>query len=398
MPRLSRRELMKLALAGALGGTSLNASAQKRRSFSSISSSNNRKSPPRYLILVELRGGNDGYNTLVPYTDPHYYRARPTLAIPKDEVLMLDESYGLHPALASFASFWEKRELSILPRVSYPNPALTHFRASEIWDTALTGDKLFGNGWVEALEPMPEHHREYIAHGVTIGRNSGPMEGAKRLLQFDRLSTLIHQLEWGVTSSVDASNEALSHINQIEASLARSAILPHKRIMPLPETAEFPGSPFGEDLADLTQMILSGVGAPVMKVSLGSFDTHEDQATRHANLLADLADGLWATRETLLEAGHWPQVAFMLYSEFGRTLAENAQRGTDHGPVAPMLLLGRPMRAGIYPPEGEYTDFRRVYNTMINSWLGTHSKRLSRREFPPLGILDSSFRREGSLL
>lgn len=282
-----------------------------------------RASHPRLLLLIELRGGNDALNTVVPFADPSYYRLRPTIAIARDRVLQLDEGTGLHPSLGPLMPLWYAGEMAVLQGVGCPQPSLSHFRSREIWDSATNAGQQLPVDW--------------------IGR-------AQR--QDPRI---------------------------VQTTLA---------------DGDFAGS-----LQAVWRRVADQSAPQVMRLTLDGFDTHQDQAPRHATLLAQLAAGLRALQTALRQQGRWDSTLVLTHSEFGRRSAENTLGGTDHGTAAAHFAFGGRVRGGLHgaaPLLGDAgghgdlpvgLDFRAVYATVLDHWLGV----------PATDVLGGRFRAESFL-
>ena len=342
------------------------------------------QSSRKLLILVELKGGNDGLNTVIPYSDPQYAALRPKLAIPRDQVVQLTEFAGLHPALAPLRAMWERRELAIVQGVGYPQPNLSHFRSIEIWDTASASDEYLETGWLArafALSPSPA---DFAADGVVVGPNAlGPLTGNNvRAIslanpeQFLRNARLAH-------AEGESRNPALAHILRVERDILVSA----ERLQGGRKfAAEFPKGPFGNSVNTAAQLAGNQAGIAVVRLTLGSFDTHANQLGTQANLLKQLGEGLVALREALVEIDRWNTTAIATYAEFGRRPRENQSGGTDHGTASVHFVAGGAVKGGLHGmrpaldrldgngnlPFG--VDFRSYYATFLDRWWGIDSK------------------------
>ncbi|NVK29612.1 MAG: DUF1501 domain-containing protein [Gammaproteobacteria bacterium] len=398
---ISRRRLLQSTLALSTGYST----AAMARSFGSIAHESDQ--PPRYLILIELIGGNDGLNTIVPFRDQTYYDQRPNLAIRPDEVVPLREGLGLHPALEPLYPYWEKRELVVLNNVAHDTVVDSHFRAAEIWDTGITEFGQLPKGWVASLIPPERYYREYVALGINVGANPGPMEGGEYMLTMDSLDKFLRDQKRGVDAPIIKDHIAMSHLYQVQANLARSEKIPNNRFEVFPEIGGFTDDELGRGLQDISAMIINGAAAPVLKTSLNGFDTHQNQPKIHADLLARLAHNLANFRELMHETGYWPQVMVMTYSEFGRALSENDQMGTEHGHAAPVLMMSSGIKGDIYGGAPDLTrgealpfqfDFRQVINTAVLDWLGTRSGQINIRRYPAIDVVDVSAKRDHPLL
>jgi len=338
----------------------------------------------RILILVELHGGNDGLNTLVPYSDERYYQARPHLAIPRERVLQLSPSVGVHYALEPLMSLWEKQQLAIIQGVGYPDPNRSHFRSIEIWDTASASQQVLDEGWLARLfeaYPLPA---EYTADGILLGqRDGGPLSGRTvRTVALHDPQQFLQQASHVKAVEQSSPNRALAHILQVQRELTHAAgdlAIRLQHASPLQTT--FPPSPIGHQLETAAQLLAAKVPVAVIKVSQTGFDTHAGQLGHHERLLKELADGLVAFRQAMVQAGLWDRVLLMTYSEFGRRVGENASAGTDHGTAAPHFFLGGSVKGGLYGSmpslndlqEGDLkyrVDYRSLYATVIRSWWG----------------------------
>ena len=338
----------------------------------------------RLLLLVELHGGNDGLNTLIPYQEAAYYQARPQLAIPRDQVRQLTPKFGIHPALTPLMSLWEGKELAWLHGVGYPRPNRSHFRSIEIWETASDSEQVLDQGWLSRVfEQFPVPAR-FTAEGVLLGKgDAGPLSGGKtRTIALHDPGQFLQQAGAVKPVSLPTTNRALAHILEVRREISHAAFDLQGRIRQAPPLAiDFPASRIGKQLEVAATLIAAQVPVAVMKVTQGSFDTHAGQSAAHHRLLEELAQGLMAFRTAMEKLGVWKDVLVMTYSEFGRRVGENASHGTDHGTAAPHFFMGGQVKGGFYgtPPsltdlqEGDlkYTlDYRAVYATVIENWWG----------------------------
>jgi len=349
----------------------------------------------RHLILIELKGGNDGLNTLIPYSDPLYYRLRPKIAIPKKELLPLNDSLALHPSMGDMKKIYESGDMAIIQGVGYPDPNRSHFRSIEIWDTASNSNEYLDSGWLESLNPKEQAKLQ----AIILGGEYGPLSGAERgIIKINNIQGFLNQSRRiHAQIYMTGDNDALTHILKTEAEIRQSADILSRyfdknRALPYP----FAKGNFGRQLKMTAQLIQSGIDTPFFKLSLGSFDTHINQKPKQARLLKQLSEGIAALRQNLIESGKWKDTVIMTYSEFGRRAAENASRGTDHGTAAPHFVIGGSIKGGLYgdqPPlehldkNGDLvytTDFRALYRTVAEDWLGRSSTRLKGFDTLPL--------------
>jgi uncharacterized protein (DUF1501 family) len=337
----------------------------------------------RLLILIELKGGNDGLNTVVPYRDARYYALRPKLAIARDQAIALDDRAGLHPALAPLLPLWQARELAVLQGVGYPDPNLSHFRSIEIWDTASRSDEYLQDGWLTrtfAAAPTP---RDFVADGVIVGSpDLGPLAGGgTRAIALSNTEQFLRQAKLASNPGT-SSNHALQHMLKVEADILQAAS--HLTADHAFATA-FPATGFGNAVRTAAQVIANQSGVAVVRVSLPGFDTHAAQAPTQARLLGELADGIVALKGALGELGKWDETLVVTYAEFGRRPKENLSAGTDHGTASVHFALGGRVLGGLYGEApaldalsgdgnpAHVIDFRSVYATVLERWWSVSS-------------------------
>jgi len=349
----------------------------------------------RTLVLIELKGGNDGLNTVVPYSDPVYYRLRPELGLKRDTLLQLNEQLALHPALKPLYALWQQQQLAIALGVGYPEPNLSHFRSIEIWNTASRSDQYLSEGWIAqqfaAIQPG-ERRGEFIA----LDGNTGPLYGPSLdALVIQDSERFFRQAKQQTGTLAASGNPALGHILATRQHVQQAAAQLEQKLMPLPGGRDqFPRGRFGRQLALAAQLVLSELHTPVIKLSLGSFDTHTQQANRHQRLLQELSEGLKQFALLMDKQRRWNELLIMTYSEFGRRAKENGNHGTDHGTASSHFLMGGLVRGGLYGQQPSLTgldgdnmrhtlDFRSLYSTISRHWL-PHSDHAAFRNYPPV--------------
>lgn len=374
-----------------------------RRSWATDSARTESEQDPwqRTLLLLELHGGNDGLNTVIPYTDPRYYQVRPRLAVPREQVKQLTPDLGLHPALEPFMALWEAKELAVVAGVGYGNPNRSHFRSIEIWETGSDSAQTLDEGWLARLfhrHPLPDN---FTAEGIVLGRGeAGPLDGGhSRIVTLQDPARFLRQAELVRPVTQTTSNRALAHILEVQREIARaSGDLELRLKQAPPPSVPFPETRIGKQLEIAAMLMSARVPAAVIKVSHGSFDTHAGQLNQHQRLLQELAEALTAFRTNLRQAGCWDRLLVMTYSEFGRRVAENGSQGTDHGTAAPHFFMGGRVKGGLYGSQPSLADlqagdlkhrvdYRSLYNTVIQNWWGLRSDVFGRQTFPPLDCL-----------
>jgi uncharacterized protein (DUF1501 family) len=359
----------------------------------------------RILILIELKGGNDGLNTVIPYADNTYYQLRNSIGLKPEELIKLDAKVGLHPELKAMLPFWEKNELAIVQGVGYPQANLSHFRSIEIWETSSKSNEYLADGWVaRGMQAGFSSKGKYTAEGVLIGMNDfGPLVGAKAVSLNDPVA-FVNQSRLARANELASStqNPALRYLLKVEneISLAADGLKGDKYAF----TTLFPTGQFGNGVAAAAQVVATQRtnptgGVPVMCLTLGSFDTHQNQQGTHANLLKQLGEGMAALKSALTELGAWDRTLVMTFSEFGRRAKQNSSGGTDHGTAAPHFVAGGAVRGGVYGQAPDLnrldgnqnmlytTDFRQMYATVAQQWWGVNAETVVRGKFDLLKFL-----------
>jgi uncharacterized protein (DUF1501 family) len=347
------------------------------------------------LVLIELKGGNDGLNTVVPYADPAYYRLRPRLGIRREAVLQLDQYVGLHPALQPLLALWQERELAVVQGLGYPQPNLSHFRSIEIWDTASASGEYLSDGWLARAFQANPAPKSFAADGVVIGSQElGPLSGAgARAIALANTDQFLRQARLAEGAAAKPKNAALAHILKVEGDIAQAASgLAGNRELRAP----FPAGQFGNALRTAAQVIAGKAGVAVVRVTHNGFDTHNNQANVQQRLLKELAEGLAAFKSAMQEIGRWDSTLVMTYAEFGRRAEENGSQGTDHGTASAHFVLGGRVKGGLHGKAPSLThleggnlvytvDFRSLYATVIEKWWGASSSGVLNGRF---GVLD----------
>lgn len=355
------------------------------------------------LIVVQMAGGNDGLNTIVPYTDSAYYQARPTLAIQQADVLDLNGRVGMHSSLKSLQPLWQATKLAVLEGVGYPNPNLSHFVSMDIWQT-LDLEGQGAQGWlgkyVAGLVDQDGHPFQSLAVGTALPTALRALNADVPVVSNPSSYRLLPDpAAQGQTSAAEARIQTLLKLYNtyprsapyaaLLDATAQSAVQGAKQLDATASVykpaVQYPTTNFAKGLQVLAEVIVQGLGLRVGYVTLGGFDTHAGQADTQSTLLQELAEGLAAFYNDLTAHNAAENVVVMTWSEFGRRVEENGNAGTDHGTAAPLFVLGDAVQGGIYgePPDltrldnaGNLqftTDFRSIYATVLDRWLGAPS-------------------------
>jgi uncharacterized protein (DUF1501 family) len=333
----------------------------------------------RVLVVVQLDGGNDALNTLVPFADPQYEKLRPRLKIGKDSLMKVSDALGLHPSLLPLDKLLQAGQLAVLPGVGYPNPNRSHFESMAIWHTARFGeDERKGYGWIgRALDPTAA--TSYVVGGAVPAALRGRRSAAVCLSRAGEFLLAEPQAARQAIGP-EPGNELLAFVRRqaVDANAAAS------RLAKLPAD-EAAGGIFRGGLAErlrlIARLLQADLGARVYYTAQSGYDTHADQQYTHANLLAEFAAAVAAFFEDVKAARLAERVALLAFSEFGRTLKENGSAGTDHGTAGAVFLAGPGVQGGVVGAmpsltdlvDGEpkmTTDFRAVYATILEDWLG----------------------------
>ncbi len=350
----------------------------------------------RTLIVVQLAGGLDGLNTVIPYTDGAYYDHRPQLAIPEAEMLVVNDRIAFHPSLPELAGLMQDGSLAVVEGVGYPDPTFSHFKAMDIWQSAdVSGTAR--EGWLgKYFEDLADAGGHPLAGLAVGGRLPSAFESSTATIPtVGSLDTFALQAPSGANGQREAALLQLYDLYRpagssygalldttLDSALDSSQALNAAHAVYQP-AVEYPGSSLASGLRLLVELIDSGDGSTPLRVGhvmLGSFDTHTQQADRLSELLADTSQSLTAFWRDIEAHGHQDDVLVMTWSEFGRRVPENGQQGTDHGSAVPMFLIGNSLKGGFYgePPSlsalkrdnlQHTVDFRSVYASVLEGWL-----------------------------
>ena len=341
------------------------------------------------LILVELSGANDGLNTVIPIKDERYGELRPRIKIDRSKAFNLGNGLVLNSAMRSLDGALQAGDLAIMQGLGYPGQNRSHFKSIALWETGGDGTKSGKNGWLtEDIEQMAGND-QLDAHGISLDGGmgifaspSGVWLSMTSLGQFSKL-----QKKLVIPNKTLSSNPALSFVLDRAHALNSSMQSISSKISRLRnKNLNINAGDFGKQASMAAYLIDAGISAPVLKLKIGSFDTHENQTWRHRRLLQDLSKGLSGLRRALIQSGHWDNTLIMTYSEFGRRAKENESGGTDHGTAAPHFLMSGSLEGGlwgIHPDLGNLTDgdvkfttdYRVVYDKILSDWFGLDQNR-----------------------
>ena len=397
------------------------------------------------LVVLQMAGGNDGINTVVPYANDFYHKARPKIGLKAEEVLKLNGEVGLHGAMKGFKELYDLGELSVIQGVGYPNPNRSHFRSTEIWQTASDSNRVEKNGWIGryfdaacpgadpavgvtigsqlpqsffAAKPKgicfnnPQNYR-FMSNGDATEESYKKLndldmagatpDGGTNLMADDHAGDMVNS--GGSIGSLPAGmpmtgGKAIDFISRTALDAQHSSDEIRGIAARVQNQAVYPASQLANSLKLVAKLIGGGLPTRIYYVSQGGYDTHTNQIPSQQRLLGDLGDSMKAFVEDMKAQGNMGRVLVMTFSEFGRRVSENANGGTDHGAAAPMFIVGSKVKAGLlgkYPSlapqdlfQGDVkynVDFRSVYAGVLESWLKTKSAPVLGKKFIPLEIV-----------
>lgn len=364
--------------------------------------------PDTVLVVCQLTGGNDGLNTVIPHSLDAYYKARPVLGIPADKVLKIDQNLGFHPAMTGMHQLYQEKKVAIVQAVGYPNPNRSHFKSMDIWHSA-SPDGRMNDGWIGraidlklehgAVDPVDVVGLSNEKPRALVGRKAsipcfasltdiqsmvGDADSERMLREIQGMAAM----EGTVTRTIqDSSKTALDAMATLKTKLA--TFTPKQT---------YGNDEFGRGFKQIANLVGSNAHTRVVYFRAGGFDTHSRQAESHEKLLGGFSNAMLAFQREMEAIGKADKVMVLVFSEFGRRTYENGSAGTDHGQAAPMFLVGKRVKGGLYGPNPTFddlqdgdlrwkTDFRQVYATALDDWMGSDSKVVLGESFNPLGVI-----------
>lgn len=353
------------------------------------------------LVVVQLSGGNDFMNTVVPYSDPHYYDHRPTLGVSKDNLVPIDENLAFHANAAPLKEFWDEGKLGIIQGVGYPNSSRSHFRSMYIWHTC-EPDKISTEGWLGMATGQIDPHKENVLTSVNFGRglpqalvskgvpvtsvgnldNYGLMTGLDD--EDDRIDALDRFKE--MYAPAVGTGPVMEYLSETGLGVLDGAEVLKKVPGAYQSEVEYGGNEIARGLRDVARVHLAGVGTRIFYTNHNNYDTHSNQGPTHSTLLADLSRAIMDFFQDLEDHGAADNVAMLVFTEFGRRVADNGS-GTDHGAGGGAFVIGNRVNGGLY---GEYPslapgdlidaedlqhtyDYRGMYASILEQWMGLDS-------------------------
>ncbi len=392
--RWSRRDFMTTL--GLAAGSTMMVAGTPLRALGQTSLLNRLRTleTDRVLVLIQLSGGNDGLNTVIPVENDVYFNSRPSLAIPKNTALSIADGVGFHPSFDALTPLYNEGNMAVLQNVGYPTPSLSHFRSTDIWLSASNSEDVIETGWAGRYLDVefPNANEEPLDFPLAVqvgGLSSMLFQGPSSNLGMSLASPEIFErlAQEGILYSVEGlPDTTYGDEMRFVRTVANNSFTYAEAVQSASEigtnSVEYPNNPLANNLSIVARLIKGQLGARIYHVSLGGFDTHSQQAQQHALLLRYIAETVTAFISDLESASMDEEVLIMTFSEFGRRVGQNGSNGTDHGTAAPLFLFGPGVEGGLYGtiPDLEDldntgnlkhdVDFRQVYATALKDWFG----------------------------
>ena len=365
--------------------------------------------PPgnKVTVIIQLSGGNDGLNTVIPYRNDLYYSNRPKLGIQRTSSLVLTDEAGLHPSLTAFKELYDEGSMGIFNNVGYPNPDKSHFRSMDIWQTASNSIEYWNTGWVGRYldaqcrgcdKPTQALEIDDVLSLALKGENIKglALEDPRRLYNTSQekyFKELLAQYQ------KTEHEQPVDYLYKTMAETISSADYIFKQSKQRPSSETYPNTDLGKGLKTIASLIFSEINTKVYYISLGSFDTHINQEAQQKRLFTELNEAVKAFVKDLKLNNRFNDVSLFTFSEFGRRVAQNASGGTDHGKANNMFFIGGGLKKkGLYNPLPDLTnlddgdlkyqlDFRQVYTTVLNNWLGADANQILKQSMNTLDFI-----------
>lgn len=359
------------------------------------------------LVVIQFSGGNDGLNCIVPHTNDIYYKSRPTIAVQPKDVLKATDELGFNPNLTVLRDLYDKGEVSIVNSIGYPDPDRSHFRSMDIWHSASDSNEFLSTGWLgryldgNCIDCENPHHAIEVDDTLSMAlkgqqksgfamKNPGQLERTTRNKIIQSVAQHHHDHD---------HDENVAYLYKTLNSTIESADYIYEKSKIYDSKQPYPKGKLGAELKQVAELIISGSDTQIYYVTIGGFDTHNSQVTRQSKLLAGYSESMTAFVKDLKANDRWNDTLVMTFSEFGRRVAENGSRGTDHGQGNNLYLMGGNLKkAGFYNGAPDLTnlnkgdvkyevDFRRVYATILKDWLKADDQKILKQQFKTLGIV-----------
>jgi len=397
---MKRRNFLK---SSALASTSLLTPAFLR-ALKSVKTQASRSG--KNLVIIQLSGGNDGLNTIVPHSNDLYYTLRPTLHLPNKEVIKVHDDLGFNVAMQSLQSLYDEGVMSIINNVGYPNPDRSHFRSMDIWQTASDSNEYLTSGWLgryldnacSACE-QPYHAIE-LDNSLSLAMKGETRNGFAMTRPKDLKRTSDNRFLKAIAAQQkEAANSEVSFLYKTMMDTQSSANYLYEQSKVYRSKIQYPANTFGKDLKQVAELITADTDTKVYYVSLTGFDTHANQKGKHARLLKNYADGVKAFIDDLRQNNLFDDTLIMTFSEFGRRVKQNASQGTDHGTANNVFLFGGGLKQKGFVngapnlsklDKGDLiyeVDFRQIYSNVLEEWLGVKAEEVLGKRFSGMQLV-----------
>lgn len=362
----------------------------------------------KILVIIQLSGGNDGLNTIVPYYNDAYYQLRPSIAIGKDKVLKINDELGFNPAMQKFHKLYDEGMVSIINNVGYPNPDRSHFRSMDIWQTGSASNEYLHTGWLGRYldsschaEVCQPYQAIELDDSLSLAMKGERVKGLA-LQDPQKLYKSTHNPLFEALKKAkpaEDTNENVAYLYKTIAETASSADYIYDKSKVQKSTADYPQGRFAKSMKTIAELIISGLQTRVYYVSLSGFDTHVRQNMQQDRLLEEYASAVNAFVQDMKKYDKMKNVMVMTFSEFGRRVAQNGSNGTDHGTANNLFIInGNLKKAGFYNPAPNLTDldegdlkyqidFRNIYATFIKKWLDTDISNILSKQFEMIDFI-----------
>jgi uncharacterized protein (DUF1501 family) len=405
-----RRSFLRSSLGIAVLGGTLPAAFARAAAAQPLPAPGAALDPDNVLVVIQMTGGNDGLNTIVPWSDDAYHQARPVIRIAESSVLKIDDRIGFNPALSALRELYAEGHVAVIQGVGYPNPNRSHFEATQIWETA-SPERPLGTGWLGRMldrefpaGTKPPSLFDAVALGDTLPAALVAQHvdvaaiGALNSYAYNTVKDVKAQAGVLYDGAKPGGSPYLGLIAETARQAYHGGDVLRAQIARYTPSVSYPTDAFSNQLKLAAQLIGSDVGTRIIFVSIGSFDTHANQRAVQDRLLTYVSEGLSAFYADLAAHGRAENVLCMTFSEFGRRVTQNASNGTDHGTAMPVFMIGGRVKGGVY---GEHpsltdldagdlkfgTDFRSIYATVLEGWLGRDASDILAGTFPTLPIV-----------
>ena len=355
------------------------------------------------LVVIQLTGGNDGLNTVIPFRNDQYYRSRPTVAIPSNDIIRLDDELGLNPKMEKFSRLFKEGCVSIINSVGYPNQSRSHFASMDIWHSAADVNKQSKTGWIgnylDVLDKKSHHALEINKQlsGSLKGKNISGMA----VQNVGRIQRILHEHDNLLhrSNQFPAGEDNNSFLYQSLININQSADYIKDAHTIKTDNVDFPKTKIGENLSTVSQLIRSGIDTEIYYLSLRGFDSHVNQRKSHDQLLDRYSSAIYHFVESLKKSGHFKDTLILTFSEFGRRVSENGSKGTDHGKGNSVFIIGEHLKQpGIFNDYDDLkrldngdipfkVDFKNIYSDIISEWFKESTKGIISSRYKSLEII-----------